>query len=133
METTIESNYVVAHRDFWQAIADKYKAKGTLKGQFIGNIILDWLYDVNCALDSLSEETVIYTWETQEAYDDFLLTSMLNAKFIIDQCKTIYKNNLHEIKKDLGDDDPEYVCDYTADYYFTTGIAIEPVSDTVAS
>lgn len=125
METTIESNYVVTHRDFWQAIADKYKAKGTLKGQFIGNIILDWLYDVNCALDSLSEETVIYTWETQEAYDDFLLTSMLNAKFIIDQCKTIYKNNLHEIKKDLGDDDPEYVCDYTADYYFTTGIAVE--------
>lgn len=122
----IESKYVVAHRDFWQAIADKYKAKGTLKGQFIGNIILDWLYDVNCALGSLSEETVIDTWETQEAYDDYLLTSMLNAKFIIKQCKAMYKKNRAKIKAELGDDDPKYVCAYTADYYFTTGIAVEP-------
>lgn len=126
METTIESNYVVTHRDFWQVIADKYKAKGTLKGQFIGSVLLDWLYDVNCALDLLTEETVIDTWGTQEAYDDYLLTSMLNANFIIKQCKTMYKDNLNEIKESLGDDDPEYVFDITADYYFSTGIAVEP-------
>lgn len=126
METTIDSNYVIAHRDFWQAIADKYKDKGTLKGQFIGSILLDWLYDVNCTLDSINEETVIYTWKTQKAYDDFLLTSMLNAKFIIKQCKTIYKNNREEIKAELGDNPLDYVCDLTADYYFATGIAVEP-------
>lgn len=126
MKTTIDSNYVIAHRDFWQAIANKYKAKGTLKGQFIGSILLDWLYDVNCALDSINEETVIYTWKTQKAYDDFLLTSMLNAKFIIKQCKAMYENNRDEIKADLGDKDPEDVCDLTPDYYFATGIAVEP-------
>lgn len=125
METTIDSNYAVAHRDFWQAIADKYKAKKTLKGQFIGSILMDWLYDVNYALDLINDETVIYTWKTQEAYDDYLLTSMLNAKFIIKQCKDIYKNNREEIKTELGDDTPDYVCDLTADYYFATGIAVE--------
>ena len=126
METKIDSNYAVTHRDFWQAIADKYKAKGTLKGQFIGSILMDWLYDVNYALDLINDETVIYTWKTQEAYDDYLLTSMLNAKFIIKQCKDIYKNNREEIKAELGDDTPDNVCDLTADYYFATGIAVEP-------
>ena len=42
METTIDSNYVIAHRDFWQAIADKYKAKGTLKDELLSTKVLSF-------------------------------------------------------------------------------------------
>lgn len=126
MEPEFESNYVLTHRDFWQAIANQYRAKGTLKGHFIGSVIMNWLYDVNYALDLLDEATVIDTWKTAANYDDYLLTSMINAKFIIKQCKALYEKNKDEIKADLGGKNPEYVCDLTPEYYFATGMAVEP-------
>lgn len=49
---------------------------------------------------------------------------MLHPKKIIKQVKKIYKQNAEEITRLLGDDDPSYVTDFSADFLFTNGINV---------
>lgn len=78
--TTFEYRYALAHQVFWTALADRYRAKQTVKGVFIADVIMDWLFDTNINLDSLDEATVLMTWGTPVVIDRALLDNLLNPK-----------------------------------------------------
>lgn len=126
MYDNFNSQNAETHCDFWSLIAERYKAKRTVKGVFIGNVIMDWLYDTNYSLGCLYAETVLETWVTAEQYDKWLLSSMLNYKDIIKQIKTIYNEHADEIKATLGDGELDEINDFSADYYFAFGIGVPP-------
>lgn len=124
-----KSLYAQTHRAFWEAVASKYLENvehGTVKDAFIGYTILDWVNDVNTELTVMHglEKAIPETWGSYEKYDQWLLQSMIYKKNIINQIKQIYKRNKSEIKADLGSDDPSYVNDLTADYYYRNGISV---------
>ena len=103
---TNKSLYAQTHRAFWEAVASKYLENvehGTVKGL---------------------EDQIPKIWRGYQEYDQWLLKTMIHKKQIIDQIKRIYKRNKSEIITELGDDDPSYVNDFSADYYFENGIGI---------
>ena len=63
-------------------------------------------------------------WDSYEKYDQWLLRSMLYPKKIIKQVKKIYEQNAEEITRLLGDDDPSYVADFSADFLSSNGINV---------
>ena len=124
-----KSLYAQTHRAFWEAVASKYLENvehGTVKDAFIGYTILDWVNVVNTELTVMHglEKAIPEMWGSYEKYDQWLLQSMIYKKNIINQIKQIYKRNKSEIKADLGSDDPSYVSDLTADYYYSNGINV---------
>lgn len=126
---TNKSLYAQTHRAFLEAVANKYLENvehGTVKDAFIGYTILDWVNDVNTELTVMHglEKAIPEMWGSYEKYDQWLLQSMIYKKNIINQIKQIYKRNKSEIKADLGSDDPSYVSDLTADYYYCNGINV---------
>lgn len=98
--------------------------KGTVKNAFIGYVILDWVNDVNIELTELKglENVIIDNWGSYEKYDQWLLQSMIDKKKVIQEIKKIYKKNKAEIIEALGQDDPSYVNDFSADFYYCNGI-----------
>lgn len=127
MEKQTKSLYAKVHQDFWRKIALQYLEnieKGTVKNAFIGYVILDWVNDVNIELTELKglENVIIDNWGSYEKYDQWLLQSMIDKKKIIKQIKKIYKKNKAEIVEALGQDDPSYVNDFSADFYYCNGI-----------
>lgn len=126
---TNKSLYAQTHRAFWEAVASKYLENvehGTVKKAFIGYVILDWVNDINTELTEMKglEDQIPKIWGGYQEYDQWLLKTMIHKKQIIDQIKRIYKRNKSEIITELGDDDPSYVNDFSADYYFENGIGI---------
>ena len=126
---TNKSLYAQTHRAFWEAVASKYLENvehGTVKDAFIGYTILDWLNDVNDELTVMPglENVIPETWGSYQKYDQWLLESMIHKKNIINQIKQIYKRNKSAVKAALGSDDPSYVNDLTADYYYSNGINV---------
>ena len=124
-----KSLYAQTHRAFWEAVASKYLENvehGTVKDAFIGYTILDWVNDVNTELTVMHglEKAIPETWGSYEKYDQWLLESMIHKKNIINQIKQIYKRNKSTVKAALGSDDPSYVNDLTADYYYCNGISV---------
>ena len=125
MEKQTKSLYANAHRAFWQKVAYKYLKNvenGTIKDAFIGYVILDWVNDVNTELTELHglENVIPDNWGSYENYDQ--LQSIIDKKKIIKQIKKIYKNNKAEIIEELGQNDPSYVNDISADFYYSNGI-----------
>lgn len=127
MEKQTKSLYAKVHQDFWRKIALQYLEnieKGTVKNAFIGYVILDWVNDVNIELTELKglENVIIDNWGSYEKYDQWLLQSMIDKKKVIKEIKKIYKKNKAEIIEELGQDDPSYVNDFSADFYYCNGI-----------
>ena len=127
MKTQTKSLYANAHRAFWAKVAYKYLKdveNGTIKDAFIGYVILDWVNDVNIELTELKglENVIIDNWGSYEKYDQWLLQSMIDKKKVIKEIKKIYKKNKAEIIEELGDDNPSYINDISADYYYCNGI-----------
>lgn len=127
METQTKSLYADTHRAFWEKVAYKYLnnvESRTIKDAFIGYVILDWINDVNTELTVMHglKNMIPDNWGSYENYDQWLLQSMIDKKKIIKQIKKIYKKNKAEIIEVLGHDDPSYVNDISADFYYCNGI-----------
>lgn len=125
METQTTSLYAKAHRAFWEKIATQYLKNvenGTAKNAFIGYVILDWVNDVNTELTEMHglENEIPANWGSYEKYDQWLLQSMIDKKKIIKAIKKLYKQNKKEILEALGDDNPSYVNDISADFYYSS-------------
>lgn len=126
MTKQAQSLYVITHEAFWNAIADQYLVDvehGKVKDAFIGYAIKDWVNDVNTEM-SWDTEELIKTWGSFQEYDQWLLRSMLHREEIIHQFVKMFHDNKDEIKEMLGDDDPSYINDFSADFYYTTGIDV---------
>lgn len=119
--TVFESHYALAHQVFWTGIAEHYRAKQTVKGVFIADVIMDWLFDVNITLDAIDETTVLETWGTAADYDRSLLDSLLNPKDYLRGIKDLYRKHKAEIKADLGDSPLDEINDFSDDYYLAYG------------
>lgn len=119
--TAFESHYALAQQVFWIGIADHYRAKQTVKGVFIADVIMDWLFDVNITLDAIDETTVLETWGTAANYDQSLLDSLLNPKDYLRGIKDLYRDHKAEIKADLGDRPLDEIDDFSNDYYLAYG------------
>lgn len=119
--TTFESHYALAHQLFWTAMADRYRAKQTIKSVFIADVIMDWLFDVNITLDSLDETTVLMTWGTPADYDRALLDSLLHPNAYLRGIKDLYRQHKKEIKAELGDRPLVEINDFSNDYYLAYG------------
>lgn len=119
--TTFESHYALAHQVFWTALADRYRAKQTIKSVFIADVIMDWLFDVNINLDSIDEVTVLMTWGTPTNYDRTLLDSLLNPKDYLRGIKDLYRQHKAEIKAELGNRPLDEIDDFSNDYYLAYG------------
>lgn len=136
MKTQTKSLFAKAHEAFWDAKAEKFideslngfDREENIKNAFIGYVLNDWLWDINISLNGQANEVfdqqVRDIWGSYEEYDQWLLSSMLHPKKIIKQVKKIYKQNAEEITRLLGDDDPSYVTDFSADFLFTNGINV---------
>lgn len=127
MSVQTKSLYAEAHRAFWEKVAYKYLnnvESGTVKDAFVGYVILDWVNDVNTELTELHglENVIPDNWGSHENYDQWLLQSMIDKKKIIKRIKKIYKENKADIIKELGQNDPSYVNDFSADFYYCNGI-----------
>lgn len=129
MATQIKSKsvYATTHQAFWEAIANTYLTDAkhrSVKNVFIGYVILDWVNDVNFELVTMLPEQIIGCWDSYENYDKWLLRSMLHRQEVIEQIEKMYYDNEEEILEELGDNDPSYVDDFSADFYYTKGINV---------
>lgn len=128
-----KSLFAAAHAAFWDARADEYlkdieRSRSSIIDAFVGYVIKDWVEDVNRSLNAQASDVVVQQiigcWDSFANYDQWLLRSMLHPQAIIQQIQQIYFRNESEIKQLLGDDDPSYVNDFSADFYFCNGIDI---------
>lgn len=138
METQAQTKslFAKAHEAFWDAKVEKFIDKSmngldreeNIKNAFIGHVLNDWLWDINVSLNEQANEVfgqqVQDIWGSYEEYDQWLLSSMLHSKKIIKQVKKIYKQNAGKITRLLGDDNPCYVSDFSADFLSTYGINV---------
>lgn len=136
MKTQTKSLFAKAHVAFWDAKSEKFIDKSlngfdreeNIKNAFIGYVLKDWLWDINISLNwqanEVCDQQVPDIWGSYEKYDEWLLSSMLHPKKIIKQVKKIYKQNAEEITQILGDDDPSYVADFSADFLSSNGINV---------
>ena len=60
--------------------------------------------------------------KAHEAFWDAKAEKFIDKKKIIKRIKKIYKNNKAEIIEELGQNDPSYVNDISADFYYSNGI-----------
>ena len=107
--------------DFWSKIADDYFAKKTMKGAFVKFVIMDWLWDINFAMD---EQSMNEEMGGKKEYINYLKSSMLNKKEIIRQVETMYDNDADEIKRRLDNGELDYINDFSHEYYYANGIAV---------
>ena len=136
METQTKSLFAKAHEAFWDAKAEQYidealngfDREENIKNAFIGYVLNDWLWDINFSLNGQANEVfdqqVRDIWDSYEKYDQWLLRSMLYPERIIEQIEKIFNRNRAEIIRLLGDDDPSYVNDFSADFYYCNGIDV---------
>lgn len=131
METQTKSLFAKAHEAFWDAKAEQYidealngfNREENIKNAFIGYVLMDWVYDVNTELINLPGQ-ITGCWDSYEKYDQWLLRSMLYPERIIEQIEKIFNRNRAEIIRLLGDDDPSYINDFSADFYYCNGIDV---------
>lgn len=127
MTTQTQSVYAATHQAFWEAISDTYLVgaeHGSVKNAFIGYVIRDWVNDINFELVTMLPDQIIACWDSYENYDKWLLRSMVHSEEIIEQIEQMYYDNEEEVLEELGDNDPSYVNDFSADFYYTKGINV---------
>lgn len=118
---------VVTFTTILERFVKKYRAKKTLKGEFIACVLSDWWYDlVSKALMSLDYELYsCYSSSTDkeliDVYSDELLDRCENTKRWIKILKKAYKKNKKEIKKytyneETKSTDLELVNDISVEY-----------------
>ena len=127
MKIRATSLYAPAQRAFWHAKAKEYlkdvENQTSLINAFVGYVIDDWIADINTELIN-QPEIIIATWDSFEKYDLWLLRSMLYPREIIRQIEKMYFKNQDEIIALLGDNDPSYISDFSADFYYCNGIDV---------
>ena len=106
------------HYDFWEKTIEQLHSEKTARAEFIANTIGDWLWDVNPQGNGLDAKEIDGTWGGVGKYHEWLLNTMEHKEKMINQFGKYFDEHKTEIMDLLGDEDIEYISDFSADIYY---------------